>query len=205
MASSSNSSCSACKFVRQECNQHCLYAQSFLVDDVTKMATVYNVFNGNYVDELLKKLSPAQTKDAINFLYYEAAVRLTDPRYGCLGRILSQQRKANQALQALQALQANTDLPIDPMLPPSYLQDQQQQLYSGYFGTTSVSEGMPLIPLDNHQSQQYAQQLYSGYVGTTRSSEGMSLIPLDNPQPQQYAQPQQIDVADEVNRLRLFS
>ncbi|KAI3986020.1 hypothetical protein MKX01_039102 [Papaver californicum] len=96
MASSSNSPCAACKFLRRKCTQECVFAPYFPPDQPQKFANVHKVFGASNVAKLLNEITPTQREDAVNSLAYEAEARLRDPVYGCVGVISILQHKLKQ-------------------------------------------------------------------------------------------------------------
>ncbi|KAL6012566.1 hypothetical protein ACLOJK_003055 [Asimina triloba] len=96
MASSSNSPCAACKFLRRKCMNECVFAPYFPPDQPQKFANVHKVFGASNVAKLLNDIIPAQREDAVNSLAYEAEARLRDPVYGCVGLISILQNKLRQ-------------------------------------------------------------------------------------------------------------
>ncbi|KAK9139001.1 hypothetical protein Sjap_009595 [Stephania japonica] len=96
MASSSNSPCAACKFLRRKCQPDCVFAPYFPPDQPQKFANVHKVFGASNVTKLLNELDAHQREDAVNSLAYEADMRLRDPVYGCVGVISVLQRQLRQ-------------------------------------------------------------------------------------------------------------
>ncbi|OMO97895.1 hypothetical protein COLO4_14283 [Corchorus olitorius] len=96
MASSSNSPCAACKFLRRKCQPECVFAPYFPPDNPQKFAQVHKVFGASNVTKLLNELHPSQREDAVNSLAYEADMRLRDPVYGCVGVISLLQHQLRQ-------------------------------------------------------------------------------------------------------------
>ncbi|KAJ4702613.1 Asymmetric leaves 2 [Melia azedarach] len=96
MASSSNSPCAACKFLRRKCQPECVFAPYFPPDQPQKFANVHKVFGASNVTKLLNELQPSQREDAVNSLAYEAEMRLRDPVYGCVGVISFLQHRLRQ-------------------------------------------------------------------------------------------------------------
>ncbi|KAI3748444.1 hypothetical protein L6452_11512 [Arctium lappa] len=96
MASSSNSPCAACKFLRRKCQPECVFAPYFPPDQPQKFANVHKVFGASNVTKLLNELHPHQREDAVNTLAYEADMRLRDPVYGCVGVISLLQHQLRQ-------------------------------------------------------------------------------------------------------------
>ncbi|KAF5741579.1 hypothetical protein HS088_TW10G00580 [Tripterygium wilfordii] len=96
MASSSNSPCAACKFLRRKCQPECVFAPYFPPDQPQKFANVHKVFGASNVTKLLNELHPCQREDAVNSLAYEADMRLRDPVYGCVGVISLLQHQLRQ-------------------------------------------------------------------------------------------------------------
>ncbi|KAJ6900004.1 LOW QUALITY PROTEIN: LOB domain-containing protein 6 isoform X1 [Populus alba x Populus x berolinensis] len=96
MASSSNSPCAACKFLRRKCQTECVFAPYFPPDQPQKFSNVHKVFGASNVTKLLNELHPSQREDAVNSLAYEADMRLRDPVYGCVGVISLLQHQLRQ-------------------------------------------------------------------------------------------------------------
>ncbi|KAL9248300.1 hypothetical protein vseg_021639 [Gypsophila vaccaria] len=96
MASTSNSPCAACKFLRRKCQPECVFAPYFPPDQPQKFANVHKVFGASNVTKLLNELHPHQREDAVNSLAYEADMRLRDPVYGCVGVISLLQHQLRQ-------------------------------------------------------------------------------------------------------------
>ncbi|KAF9674509.1 hypothetical protein SADUNF_Sadunf10G0134600 [Salix dunnii] len=96
MASSSNSPCAACKFLRRKCQTECVFAPYFPPDQPQKFSNVHKVFGASNVTKLLNELHPSQREDAVNSLAYEAEMRLRDPVYGCVGVISLLQHQLRQ-------------------------------------------------------------------------------------------------------------
>ncbi|KAM7273729.1 hypothetical protein ACFE04_028393 [Oxalis oulophora] len=96
MASTSNSPCAACKFLRRKCQPECVFAPYFPPDQPQKFANVHKVFGASNVTKLLNELHPSQREDAVNSLAYEADARLRDPVYGCVGVISLLQHQLRQ-------------------------------------------------------------------------------------------------------------
>ncbi|XP_021734305.1 LOB domain-containing protein 6-like [Chenopodium quinoa] len=96
MASSSNSPCAACKFLRRKCQPECVFAPYFPPDQPQKFANVHKVFGASNVTKLLNELHSHQREDAVNSLAYEADMRLRDPVYGCVGVISLLQHQLRQ-------------------------------------------------------------------------------------------------------------
>lgn len=96
MASSSNSPCAACKFLRRKCTLECVFAPYFPPDQPQKFANVHKIFGASNVTKLLNELHPHQREDAVNSLAYEADARVKDPVYGCVGAISILQHQVKQ-------------------------------------------------------------------------------------------------------------
>ncbi|KAF2585739.1 hypothetical protein F2Q70_00037510 [Brassica cretica] len=54
---------------------------------------VHKVFGASKVSKLLSEVPEEQRQETVNSLAYEAAVRLKNPVYGCIGAIASPQQK----------------------------------------------------------------------------------------------------------------
>ncbi|GMY13798.1 LOB domain-containing protein 6 [Fagus crenata] len=96
MASSSNSPCAACKFLRRKCQPECVFAPYFPPDQPQKFQNVHKVFGASNVTKILNDLLPHQREDAVNSLAFEADMRLRDPVYGCVGVISVLQHQLRQ-------------------------------------------------------------------------------------------------------------
>ena len=96
MASSSNSPCAGCKFLRRKCQPECVFAPYFPPDQPQKFVNVHKVFGASNITKLLNELHPSQREDAVNSLAYEADMRLRDPVYGCVGVISLLQHQLRQ-------------------------------------------------------------------------------------------------------------
>lgn len=114
MASSSNSPCAACKFLRRKCIPGCVFAPYFPQDQSSKFANVHRVFGASNVAKLLNELSPAHREDAVNSLAYEADARLQDPVYGCVGYISVLQHRLRQLQHDLHTAKAELATYIGP-------------------------------------------------------------------------------------------
>ncbi|XP_051123371.1 protein LATERAL ORGAN BOUNDARIES-like [Andrographis paniculata] len=111
MASSStsyNCPCAACKFLRRKCKPGCIFAPYFPPEDPQKFANVHKIFGASNVTKLLNDLHPHQRDDAVNSLAFEAAARVRDPVYGCVGAITFLQKQVDRLQKELDA--ANADL-----------------------------------------------------------------------------------------------
>ncbi|XP_075484884.1 LOB domain-containing protein 21-like [Primulina tabacum] len=89
----SSSSCAACKYLKRRCSPNCQFAPYFRSDEPKKFAKVHKVFGASNVSKILNEVPEDQREDTVNSLAYEAEVRLRDPIYGCIGAIVSLQRK----------------------------------------------------------------------------------------------------------------
>ncbi|XP_061367162.1 protein ASYMMETRIC LEAVES 2-like [Gastrolobium bilobum] len=87
MASSSNSPCAGCKFLRRKCQPECIFAPYFPPNEPNKFVHVHRIFGASNVAKLLSDLQPSQRKDAADSLAYEADIRFRDPVNGCFGII----------------------------------------------------------------------------------------------------------------------
>ncbi|KAG9440723.1 hypothetical protein H6P81_020888 [Aristolochia fimbriata] len=122
MASSSNSPCAACKFLRRKCTQECVFAPYFPPDHPQRFAHVHKVFGASNVSKMLTELSPEQREDAVNSLAWEADMRLRDPVYGCVGLISVLQTRLKQVQQDLHVAKKELAAYLGPsaMMPLSH-------------------------------------------------------------------------------------
>ncbi|KAJ0785469.1 putative transcription factor AS2-LOB family [Helianthus annuus] len=135
MASSSsyNPPCAACKFLRRKCIPGCVFAPYFPPEDPQKFMNVHKIFGASNVTKLLNDVLPHQREDVVSSLAYEAAARVRDPVYGCVGVISSLQQQVDRLQKDLDA--ANADLirhvcnempgltSIQPVIPPQRAMD----------------------------------------------------------------------------------
>ncbi|KAI3511711.1 hypothetical protein L1887_18868 [Cichorium endivia] len=78
-ASSYNSPCAACKFLRRKSMTGCIFAPYFPPKEPQKLANVHKIFGASNVTKLLNDLLPHQREDAVNSLAYEAEACVRDP------------------------------------------------------------------------------------------------------------------------------
>ncbi|KAK6152695.1 hypothetical protein DH2020_012334 [Rehmannia glutinosa] len=133
MSSSTYAPCAACKFLRRKCTQECVFAPYFPPENPQKFANVHKVFGASNVGKLLNELNPNQRIDAVNSLAYEAACRIKDPIYGCVGHVAYMQHHLRQIHEQTELAKKELATYIGPsaMLPilnpnhPAVLQQQQ--------------------------------------------------------------------------------
>lgn len=135
-----NSPCAACKFLRRKCLPGCIFAPYFPPEEAQKFANVHKIFGASNVAKLLNEVPPHQRDDAVSSLAFEAAARVRDPVYGCVGAISFLQGQVERLQKELDA--ANADLirytgnAIDPAAATSM---QQQPATSGMGGDADLS------------------------------------------------------------------
>ncbi|XP_043712447.1 LOB domain-containing protein 36-like [Telopea speciosissima] len=188
MASSSNSPCAACKFLRRKCTQECVFAPYFPPDQPTKFANVHKVFGASNVAKLLNELNPTQREDAVNSLAYEAEARLRDPVYGCVGLISVLQHRLKQVQNDLTNAKKELANYIGPsaMLPLSHQHPHHQLLHphphhnpssnTGPYGMSPVGLGMPAAQaqlLMREQQQQMLEAQHLAAVVAAREQQEM--------------------------------
>ncbi|KAK4756705.1 hypothetical protein SAY87_006832 [Trapa incisa] len=91
--------CAACRLLRRRCAQDCPFSPYFAPTDPLKFACVHKVFGASNVAKMLMEVPENQRADTATSLVYEAAVRLNNPVYGCVGAI-SILEKQLQSLEA---------------------------------------------------------------------------------------------------------
>ncbi|KAI3904061.1 hypothetical protein MKW92_021645 [Papaver armeniacum] len=181
MASSSNSPCAACKFLRRKCTQECVFAPYFPPDQPQKFANVHKVFGASNVAKLLNEITPTQREDAVNSLAYEAEARLRDPVYGCVGVISTLQHRLKQVEHDLYNAKKELStfigpaalLPLaqhphhphhHPLLHHAQNPNSPVGVVGGAYGISSLGLGLPTGPtqqahlLMREQQQQQQQQ-----------------------------------------------
>ncbi|KAK6232075.1 hypothetical protein SCA6_002148 [Theobroma cacao] len=139
MASSSNSPCAACKFLRRKCQPECVFAPYFPPDQPQKFANVHKVFGASNVTKLLNELHPSQREDAVNSLAYEADMRLRDPVYGCVGVISLLQHQLRQ-------------LQMDLSCAKSELSKYQSLGITGHAGLIAAAAAAATATANTHQN-----------------------------------------------------
>ncbi|KAG5237354.1 hypothetical protein OIU78_005311 [Salix suchowensis] len=164
MASSSNSPCAACKFLRRKCQPECVFAPYFPPDQPQKFSNVHKVFGASNVTKLLNELHPSQREDAVNSLAYEADMRLRDPVYGCVGVISLLQHQLRQ-------------LQIDLSCAKSELSKYQNLGITGHAGLIAAAAAATT----NHHH--HPQNLVNGAGGGSRDHHyHHQLFPRDQQQ-----------------------
>ncbi|XP_058081358.1 LOB domain-containing protein 36 [Magnolia sinica] len=152
MASSTNSPCAACKFLRRKCTHECVFAPYFPPDQPQKFANVHKVFGASNVAKLLNELAANQREDAVNSLAYEAEARLRDPVYGCVGLISLLQNKLRQV--QLDLYNAKKELSVyvgpaammsipHPAMMPSHPHQGGASSSMVPYGMSSMGAGLP--------------------------------------------------------------
>ncbi|KAJ7536658.1 hypothetical protein O6H91_12G076600 [Diphasiastrum complanatum] len=130
----SNSPCAACKFLRRKCTSECVLAPYFPSDEPQKFANVHKIFGASNVAKLLSTLPNHQKEDAVTSLVFEAAARMMEPVYGCVGAISVLQRQIAQLQQELSSAHAGL---------ASYA-DVVDGCKGSNYGGSSVSFGLPV-------------------------------------------------------------
>ncbi|XP_043804575.1 protein ASYMMETRIC LEAVES 2 isoform X2 [Manihot esculenta] len=153
MASSSNSPCAACKFLRRKCQPECVFAPYFPPDQPQKFANVHKVFGASNVTKLLNELHPSQREDAVNSLAYEADMRLRDPVYGCVGVISLLQHQLRQ-------------LQMDLSCAKSELSKYQNLGITGHAGIFAAAAAAATATTHNHNHHHnHTQNLGINLIG----------------------------------------
>ncbi|KAG5382278.1 hypothetical protein IGI04_033748 [Brassica rapa subsp. trilocularis] len=125
---SSNSPCSACKFLRRRCTRECVFAPHFSADQPNKFSCVHKAFGASNVAKLLSELTFNQREDAVTSLVYEAETRIQDPVYGCVGLISLQQQRLKQIQRDTDVARRELATYIGPQAMLPILQPQQTHL-----------------------------------------------------------------------------
>ncbi|CAF2037706.1 BnaA09g07740D [Brassica napus] len=125
---SSNSPCSACKFLRRRCTRECVFAPHFPADQPNKFSWVHKAFGASNVAKLLSELTFNQREDAVTSLVYEAETRIQDPVYGCIGLISLQQQRLKQIQRDTDVARRELATYIGPQAMLPILQPQQTHL-----------------------------------------------------------------------------
>ncbi|RID44057.1 hypothetical protein BRARA_I00878 [Brassica rapa] len=125
---SSNSPCSACKFLRRRCTRECVFAPHFPADQPNKFSWVHKAFGASNVAKLLSELTFNQREDAVTSLVYEAETRIQDPVYGCVGLISLQQQRLKQIQRDTDVARRELATYIGPQAMLPILQPQQTHL-----------------------------------------------------------------------------
>ncbi|XVF40850.1 hypothetical protein PTKIN_Ptkin01aG0149600 [Pterospermum kingtungense] len=139
MASTSNSPCAGCKFLRRKCQPECVFAPYFPPDQPQKFVKVHKVFGASNITKLLNELHPSQREDAVNSLAYEADMRLRDPVYGCVGVISVLQHQLRQ-------------LQMDLSCAKSELSKYQNLGITGHAGLIAAAAAAATATASTHQN-----------------------------------------------------
>ncbi|KAF6173087.1 hypothetical protein GIB67_000830 [Kingdonia uniflora] len=165
---SSNFPCAACKFLRRECTQECVFAPYFPPDQPQKLANVHKVFGVSNLSKLLNELNPTQREDAVKSLAYEAEARLRDPIYGCVGQISILQTKLKKIQHELFNARKELCTFVGPagMIPVAQQHQAVQQAHAQQmmnpFEISGMGLGMPpqsQIMIQQQQQMHEAQQM----------------------------------------------
>ncbi|XP_022719833.1 LOB domain-containing protein 6-like [Durio zibethinus] len=171
MASSSNSPCAGCKFLRRKCQPECVFAPYFPPDQPQKFANVHKVFGASNITKLLNELHPSQREDAVNSLAYEADMRLRDPVYGCVGVISLLQHQLRQ-------------LQMDLSCAKSELSKYQSLGITGHAGLIAAAAAAATTTATTHQN--LGTNLFGSEVGGGRDHHyHHQFFPRDHHQQQQ--------------------
>ncbi|CAA2978096.1 Hypothetical predicted protein [Olea europaea subsp. europaea] len=198
--SSSNSSCAACKFLRRKCTQDCVFAPYFPPDNPQKFDNVHRVFGASNVSKILSELNPSQREAAANSLAYEAAYRLRDPVYGCVGLIYLLYHKLRQVQHDLYNTKNKLAQYIGPsdMLPnmnhPGFMHQRPNIGASSY-------QVMPY----NMQPMMGGPAVFPQWALVIRDSQQQPPPrPRPPPQQQQILEAQQLAMAAAPRKLDMF-
>ncbi|KAH0851765.1 LOW QUALITY PROTEIN: hypothetical protein HID58_094489 [Brassica napus] len=114
---SSNSPCSACKFLRRRCTRECVFAPHFPADQPNKFSCVHKAFGASNVAKLLSELTFNQRE--------RPETRIQDPVYGCVGLISLQQQRLKQIQRDTDVARRELATYIGPQAMLPILQPQQ--------------------------------------------------------------------------------
>ncbi|XP_043709229.1 LOB domain-containing protein 36-like isoform X2 [Telopea speciosissima] len=212
MASSSNSPCAACKFLRRKCTQECVFAPYFPPDQPIKFANVHKVFGASNVAKILNDLPPTNREDTVKSLAYEAEARLRDPVYGCVGLISLLQHQLKHIQSDVTNAKKELANYIGPsaMLPVSHQQSlmyPQHSFQSQNPSSSMVPYGMPSVEMNmSPQEQAQAQLLLREQQQQQQMMEAQHLAALVAAREQHemmrnYAQQQQVQQQQALDRF----
>ncbi|GAB4845554.1 hypothetical protein Ancab_038959 [Ancistrocladus abbreviatus] len=96
--------CAACKYQRRKCTQECPLAPYFPSDQPKIFQNAHKLFGVSNMLKILNKLDPAQKKEAMTSIIYQANVRDRFPVHGCLAiiqQLWAQIRRCEEELDAV--------------------------------------------------------------------------------------------------------
>ncbi|GLJ18155.1 hypothetical protein SUGI_0320760 [Cryptomeria japonica] len=85
--------CAACKINRKRCGDKCVLAPYFPSHNPHRFLTVRSVFGAGNLCRIIQNVPDEKREDAVNSIVYEAGARVSDPVYGCAGRVFELQKK----------------------------------------------------------------------------------------------------------------
>ncbi|KAK9145649.1 hypothetical protein Sjap_005552 [Stephania japonica] len=93
--------CAACRMLRRRCDDDCLLAPYFPLEEVESFAVVHKVFGASNVIKMLQVVEERKREDAVKSMVYEARTRLRDPVYASAGAIFHLQKHVQDLLEQL--------------------------------------------------------------------------------------------------------
>ncbi|KAL3525722.1 hypothetical protein ACH5RR_014094 [Cinchona calisaya] len=205
--STSYSPCAACKCLRRKCTQECVFAPHFPPNQIQKFINVHKVFGASNIAKLLLELNPAQRKEAVKSLAFEADYRIQDPVYGPVGLISMLQLKLREIQHDLFIAKQELATYIGPsaMLPlvqhQSFMQQHPNKLTASALIPRTQQPKVDLVPRGRlapyggpltirepqQQQQLQQQQMYEAqqFAAAVAAGEQQEMFRTYQPQQQQ--------------------
>ncbi|XP_031254012.1 LOB domain-containing protein 1-like [Pistacia vera] len=110
--------CAACKMLRRRCDNNCILAPYFPIDEIENFACVHRVFGASNVIKMIQMAEETKREDAVKAIVYEATARLRDPVYGSAGTTFHLHKMVQDLKFELESIQSRV----------MALQEQRNQL-----------------------------------------------------------------------------
>lgn len=89
--------CATCKFLRRICAQDCILAMYFLSNNPRRFDCCHIIFGASNICKRLQQLPVHLRAEAADWMAFEAATRVGDLIYGCIGIISQLEHQITQA------------------------------------------------------------------------------------------------------------
>ncbi|KAK9122169.1 hypothetical protein Syun_019786 [Stephania yunnanensis] len=94
--------------LRRRCNDDCLLAPYFPLEEVESFAVVHKVYGASNVIKMLQAVEERNREDAVKSMVYEARGRLRDPVHASAGVVFHLQKQVQDLLEQLELTRART-------------------------------------------------------------------------------------------------
>ncbi|KAK9122153.1 hypothetical protein Syun_019770 [Stephania yunnanensis] len=93
--------------LRRRCNDDCLLAPYFPLEEVESFAIVHKVYGASNVIKMLQVVEEREREDAVKSMVYEARGRLRDPVHASAGVVFHLQKHVQDLLEQLELTRAS--------------------------------------------------------------------------------------------------